>query len=262
MNRSLVIPLCIIASSISPLICMAQSKGAGPTSAPADTSSAIVSVHELLIPEKARAACDKGSKRFVAKDSAGSIPEFQKAIKAFPQYYEAYAKLGAAEVDLEKWPDAEQAFRKSIELSGGHYAPANFGLALILATVTNHFEEAESVVRAGLATDPNDETGRFILGWVLYSTDHLEEAERNAREALIAKPDFAGGRLLLAQIHLREKRFAEAATDLDAYLSLGLTGPLMEKVRATRDAVMRELGPDEANAEIAKQNSFSLNPVH
>ena len=99
-----------------------------------------------------------------AKDSAGSVPEFLKAIKAFPNYYEAYAKLGAAEVDLDRWDDAEAAFRKSLELSGGHYAPANFGLGLILATVKNQFSEAETVVRAGLDVEPANTTGLFCPG--------------------------------------------------------------------------------------------------
>ena len=113
---------------------------------PVNPSSAVTSVHELQIPEKARNACNKGTERLAAKDAAGSIPEFQKAIEAFPGYYEAYAKLGAAELDLEQWSAAESAFRKSMELSEGRYAPADFGLGLILATVTKKFAEAEAAV--------------------------------------------------------------------------------------------------------------------
>src|SRR5208283_2360686 len=131
----------------------------------------------LQIPEKARKACEKGTKRFALKDPAGSIPEFQKAIREFPAYYEAYAKMGAAELDLEQWTDAESAFRKAIELSDGHYAPADFGLGLILATVNKKFADAEAVVRAGLENAPKDVTGHFVLAWVLYSTARFQEAE-------------------------------------------------------------------------------------
>jgi hypothetical protein len=41
--------------------------------------------------------------------------------------------LGIAEEKLEYATEAESAFRKSIELTDGRYAPQHFGLALILA---------------------------------------------------------------------------------------------------------------------------------
>jgi tetratricopeptide (TPR) repeat protein len=214
-------------------------------------SSSVVSVHQLQIPEKARNACEKGTKRFAAKDAAGSIPEFQKAIKAYPDYYEAYAKLGAAELDLERWGDAESAFRKAIDLSGGQYAPADFGLGLVLATVTKQFAAAEEVVRAGLEKAPTDVTGHFVLAWVLYSTSRLQEAEENAREAIRSNPNASGARLLLAQIHLQQKKFSAVVADLDAYLALGSVGPLDEKVREVRAQAMAR---DAANTQVSAAN--------
>jgi tetratricopeptide (TPR) repeat protein len=226
----------------------------GAAVAPASPSSALISVHELQVPEKARAACNKGTIRFAKKDPAGSIPEFQKAIKAFPGYYEAYARMGAANLALQRWGSAESAFRKSIELSSGGYAPANFGLGLILATVSNQFAEAESVIRAGLATNPADVTGHFVLAWVLYSTARLEEAEKTAREAVVAQPNFAGARLLLAQIHLRENKFSAVVQDLDSYLALGIPSSLDAQVRATRDQALRELPKIDPGSEVAQAN--------
>lgn len=247
---------CLLLLPIASLACFAQSKSSIAPVATKDTqpSSAIVSVHELQIPRGARAACNKGAKLLSAKDPAGSIPEFQKAIKAFPNYYEAYARLGAADVDLERWDDAETAFRKSLELSGGHYAPANLGLGLILATVKNQFIEAETVVRAGLAGEPADITGLFALGWVLYSTDRLQEAEKTAREAILSEPNFGGARLLLAQIHLRENDPSAVVDDLDAYLATGITGPLDAKVRAVRAEALRALPRIVVNSEVAEAN--------
>jgi tetratricopeptide (TPR) repeat protein len=256
MRRSHVVRFCLLVLLISPLALSAQSNK--PVTAGSATRSnpspAITSVHELQIPEKARAACDKGTRKFAAKDPTGSIPEFQKAIKVFPGYYEAYAKLGAAELDLEQWDAAESAFRKSMELSGGRYAPANFGFGLILATVSKQFTQAESVVRAGLEMDPTDVTGHFVLGWVLYSTARLQEAEKSAREAILSEPNFAGARLLLAQIHLQQNRFSSVVEDLDAYLALGLTSPLDDKVRAVRAEAIRALPAAGAEFKIAEDN--------
>jgi tetratricopeptide (TPR) repeat protein len=213
----------------------------------------LISIHELQIPEGARAACVKGAVRFASKvrDSAGAIIEFQKAIKASPGYYEAYAMLGEAEVDLHQSTNAEAAFRKSIELSGGRYAPADFGLGLILATATAHLAEAETVVRSGIEIDPSDERGYFVLAWVLYSTARVQEAEESASEALSYRPNFAAAQLLLAQIHLRENRFAAVVKDLDAYLALGVGGPWDDRARMVRAEVTRVLASAGQHTEVA-----------
>jgi tetratricopeptide (TPR) repeat protein len=250
MSRVSVVAFCLLALLIPSRVCSAQSReraAAGEGALPNPTS-AITSVHELQIPEKARAACNEGTKHLAAKDSAKSISDFQKAIKAFPGYYEAYAKLGAAELELEQWSNAESAFRKSMELSGGRYAPANFGLGLVLATVTKQFAEAEETVRAGLEIDPTNVSGRFALAWVLYSTGRLQEAEKIARDSILSAPSFPGTRLLLAQIHLQESRFSAAVEDLDGYLALGITGPLTDNARAIRAHALSKIsaGPEIA----------------
>lgn len=220
--------------------CNAQSKA--PLMARcSDASATLTSLHDLRIPEKALAACRKGTQLFTAKDSAGSIAEFQKAIKIFPDYYEAYAELGAAELDLDHWEHAESDFRESLDLSQGRYAPADFGLGLILATVERRFAAAEGVVQDGLALDPNDVTGRFVLAWVLYCTSRLREAEQNALQALQFAPKFAGAQLLLAQIHLGQHNLPAAIDDMSTYLSFGAGSPLYAKVQEVRTQALREL---------------------
>jgi Flp pilus assembly protein TadD len=163
----------------------------------------MVSVRELKIPEKACKAFHKGGQHLAARDSAGSIPEFRHAIAVFPDYYEAYYKLGIAELDLQHADNAEAAFRKSIELSGGRYAPPHSGLSLMLC-IEERLGEAESLARAGVDLDPADATGHYALASVLYTTSRLPEAEKSARQAVISRPNFVEAYLLLAEIHLRQ----------------------------------------------------------
>jgi tetratricopeptide (TPR) repeat protein len=221
----------------------------------------VTSVHALQIPQKALEACNKGTQLFAEKDPAGSIVMFQKAIKVFPGYYEAYTKLGAAELDLENWGPAETAFRKSIELSGGKYAPADFGLGLILATVKNQYGEAETVIRNGLDLDPGDVTGDFVLAWVLYSTTRLREAEKSATEAVLSAPQFAGARLLLGQIHLAQKNVTAAISDLDAYLGLGIDSPMNAKVRQVRAEAVQTLAAMSHSQAAGKTLAGSAAPA-
>src|SRR5690242_9912030 len=55
----------------------------------------VVSVRELSMPQKARDAMNKGMNLLYQKsDYPGSIKQFQRAIQAYPNYYEAYAHMG------------------------------------------------------------------------------------------------------------------------------------------------------------------------
>ena len=213
--------------------------------------SSMVSVRELSIPEKARKAFTKGSLRLAAKDSAGSIGEFRRAIAAFPDYYEAYYKLGIAELDLQQAGEAETAFRKSIELSEGRYAPPHSGLSLILS-IEQRLVEAERMAREGVELDPSDATGHYALASVLYTTNRLPEAEKSARQAVTSKSSFAQAYLLLAEIHLRQSNASAVVEDLDAYLKLDPDGPRSARARAVRGDAQRAVAQQSVKTAIAE----------
>ena len=63
MTRSRVVPFCLLVLLIPPLTSSAQSKNpfATGTAAQLPPSSAVTSVRELQIPEKARKACESGA---------------------------------------------------------------------------------------------------------------------------------------------------------------------------------------------------------
>ena len=250
MSRTCLSSCCFAAALILPLVSSAQSMDYGAAAAWIDSqrNAALVSVHELQIPEKARNAFEKGIERFAAKDAAGSVSEFQKAIKVFPAYYEAYDKMGDAELLLNSWEPAETAYKKAIELSRGRYAPPHFGLGLILCNQEKRPGEAEETVREGLAMSPTDPGGDFVLSWVLYSMKRMQDAEKSARDAILQAPMFAGARLLLAQIHLRENNLSAVVQDLDSYLGLGIDSSFNAKIRAIRADALRGLSGDNVES--------------
>jgi tetratricopeptide (TPR) repeat protein len=244
MSCSRVIPLCFLTLSVFPSVTSAQSK-TGDRSA-LDYTAAVVSVHELSIPGKARDAYNKGIRRLNVKDWAGSVPEFQRAIKSFPGFYEAYDMQGVAQLAMQSWQDAETSFRKSLDLSLGHYAAPHFGLGLILCIHYKQFAQAEETVRDGLDLDPVDASGHFALAWVLYSVGRLTEAEQSAREAVRYKPAFAEPYLLLAEIDLRQNHSAAAIEDLDAYLKLDPDSPRSARAKAAHAEAQRALARETA----------------
>jgi tetratricopeptide (TPR) repeat protein len=236
------------------LVCAAQSRIANGGRPTEKFTSPAVSVRDLSIPEKARKAFGKGTQRFAARDWAGSIVEFQKAIRAFGDLYEAYYKIGIAQLELQQGYEAEAAFRKSIEISSGQYAPPLFGLGLALS-YGGRFAEAEEAVRKGLDLEPLDAAGHFAMAWVLYTAGKTADAEQSAREAIRSNSNFAMAHLLLAQIYRRQNNNEAAlVAELNTFLRLDPDGPRSAGARAARaEAQAKMQAAEEASLTVARQ---------
>jgi tetratricopeptide (TPR) repeat protein len=239
MNWSRMILSCLFSLPLLPLLCSAQPAPQTNTP-PLPDSASQVSAHELRIPQKARKAFNKGTELLAAKESAASISEFQRAIKIFPEFYEAYYKIGLATLNLQHYPDAQAAFETSIELSKGRYPPSQFGLGVAFC-MQKQFAEAEEAIRSGLDEYPGDAAGHFTLAWVLFTAARLRDAEKSARQAVLYNTNFATAYLLLAQIHLRQSDLSAVTADLDAYLKLDPDGPHGAEARAVRTQAERLL---------------------
>jgi tetratricopeptide (TPR) repeat protein len=253
MTGSRAVASCCLSCLLIPAMCYAQSRLTAADRSGAANLGPTVSVRELRIPEKARKAFRKGMERLAAQDWAGSIPEFQKAIKAFSDLYEAYYKIGIAQLELQQTPEAEAAFRKAIELSEGRYAPPLFGLALALCN-QGQYPEAEVAVRTGLDLEPMDAAGHFTLAWVLYTGEKIVEAEKSALDAVRYDPHFATAHLLLAQIHRKQNNQAAFVADLDNYLRLEPNGLRSAGVRLVRERAQTLLPQQPQVAEMARVN--------
>jgi tetratricopeptide (TPR) repeat protein len=211
-----------------------------------DTNSSRVSVRQLQIPRKAREAFNKGTQLLTAKKAAAAIAQFQRAIKVFPDFYEAYYKIGLANLTLQRPRDAQGAFETSIELSKGRYPPSQFGLGLALCS-QKEFAQAEEAIRAGLDQYPADPAGNFTLAWVQFGAGKLQEAEKSARQATLSNSNLAGAYLLLAQIHARQGQLLALVSDLDAYLRVDPKGPHNAEAEALRLQVEQMLAKQRGN---------------
>jgi tetratricopeptide (TPR) repeat protein len=237
---------CCLVCLLVPVASFAQSKNSQ-TGGLGDSPDATVSVRQLRIPDRAKFAFNKGTQKLTAKDYSGSIAEFRKAIAAYDDFYEAYYKIGIANLEMQASEAAEAAFRKSIALSESKYSPSLFGMGLALAS-QKQFADAETYVRTGLQLEPTSSSGLLALGWVLYSAQRVVEAEKAAREAILYNPNLAIAHLLLAQIHRGQNNSAAMVDDLDAYLRLEPDGARSRALRSSRDAAQRSLNNDSKKA--------------
>ncbi len=219
-----------------------------------EESGNTVSERELKLPRKARNAYRKGIERlYEQKDPQGSLAQFQRAIAEFPGYYEAYHQLGVARLRLGQAAAAEEAFRKSIEISQGKYADPYFALG---STFNNNkkFAEAEPLLRRGLDMDRNDWHGHYELARALLGLDRLDAAETSGQEACTRRSDFPAVHLLLAEVHQRKHDYLALLNDLDEYLKLEPDGPMSTRARELRDELRRGLeGARNAPAQNPRQ---------
>lgn len=199
-----------------------------------------VSVRELAIPRKAQDEYRKGLERLERKDQTGSLGHFTKAAQLFSGYYEAFYHQGLVQANLGHLDVAMQAFQRSIDLSGGRYAKAEFGAGYILYLQAKA-REAEPIIRRGLELDPNSADGYVILGLTLLQLNRTDEAEKSAREALHRNPRMANAYLVLADSCARREDYEEQVHDLDSYLKLAPTGPISKHVHEIREVALKIL---------------------
>jgi tetratricopeptide (TPR) repeat protein len=205
--------------------------------APSERNHYTVSARELRIPDKAQHEYAKGLGSMAKNDLAESVSHFMKATQAFPEYYEAYYHMGVAETRRGRLDEAMPAFQKAIDLSGGKYPWAEFGVGYVYY-LEGKSEEAVTVLRRGLEKDGNSADGYFMLGLALLRLNRLDEAERSAREALLRNASFAAAYLLIADVNGRRREYREQLQGLDTYLKLEPNGAESARAREAREVLL------------------------
>ena len=220
------------------------------------SSGGTISAHELSVPHKAHDEYEKGLNLVYSKsDYKGALVQFQRAIKDFPNFYEAYAQEGSAYTFLGETDHAEEAMRKSVALSSNQYPEALFLLAGLLNN-TKRFSEAEALSRQGVALEGSSWHGHFEMARALAGLKRPEEAEKSATQARDLKPDNPAVYLILANIHIQLRDYATLLKDLDSYLKLSPNGPEADQARKTREELqaMRQQAQDQSRTREQDQS--------
>jgi len=209
-----------------------------------------ISAHQLQVPKKARAAYEKGRRLLEDENNpTDAIPAFEKAVKEFPGYYEAYTELGIANNRLGKVLEAEASLKEAVELSTGNYLQPLYFLA-DLYNGQGKYEEAEPLARQAITLDNSAWNGFYELARSLLGLKRVTEAETIAMRARDLAPQTPPVYLVLANVHTLQQNYPAAIQDLDAYLKLKSDG-------ATSDAVRRNLDRLEKQVHLLP----SANPV-
>jgi tetratricopeptide (TPR) repeat protein len=221
----------------------------GDSSGPAGPT---VSAHELSMPEAARKLMASGQKKIYGdKNFEGGLTDFQQAVAIAPGYYEAHREIGMAYLNMGKADEAQTSFRKAIEVSHDTYGDADVGLGTLLIE-KGDVDAGEKKVRRGVELNPNSWMGFYELGKLDLSRDHLDSALQSAQKAKTITPNTPIVYRLLANIHLRQKDYANLLGDLDAYIRLDPSSP----------AGLRAIEMRKEVAQVAAKQSSSRTRSH
>ncbi len=123
---------------------------------------------------------------------------------------EAHVSLGCARAIYEwKWQEAEEQFKKGIELKPD-YALAHQWYSINLLTPLGRFEEADQEVKKALELEPSSLAINATVGLNYYFARRYDEAIDHFHHTLDMDPDFPVTNFFLGRVYVQKAKFKEA----------------------------------------------------
>lgn len=153
-------------------------------------------------------------------DTGDAILYFQKAWKTNPRSPLAASELGVAFMSAQKLPEAEQQFRRALEIDP-KYSDARYNLAGAEAT-NGQWKDAAENYKEVTIEKPDNAKARQHLGEVYYlwADDQAKAGDDAAavvhyRDALVFRPDDVNLHMSLGVALARMKRLSEARSEFE-----------------------------------------------
>ena len=180
--------------------------------------------------ETAQAEMKEGERLlFNEKKPEKSLPHFKKMIKAEPTYVNGYVLLGTALMSLNRYSEAESAFRDGVKRDEKDFS-SRFALGVCL-NQEGQFDQAEKPLLASIGLNPNAAEAHYEISRTYLGLNKWEKAEPHALAAVKLQPTFAPGHIALGNIYLKQKKNQEALGEFQSYLKLDPNGQFATPAR-------------------------------
>ena len=210
------------------------------SAAPKDAAGGSISAADLAVPDDARKEFDAGQKALEANDLDSGIAHLQKAIQHYDAFPQAYALLGGAYVQQQKYNEARTALQKAIQLD-----PKATGAYIELGATFNQLQkypEAEKALNHGLELDPSAAVGHYELAKTFMALGRWQDAEPQVVKALAGLPDVPPIHVIMGNILLKKRDAVGALREFQEYLKLDPNGPMAPAVRDIVAKIQKALG--------------------
>jgi len=197
---------------------------------PSGPGAAVISARMLSIPQAARKEFEAGI-AFLneKKDPKGSLQHFQKAIAAYPEFYEAYFLAGMADLQLQQQADGRAALARALKLNPKFIEPY-YPLATLLMSERS-YAEAESLLTQAQQLDPGGWQWPFELARSKAYQKQWDQALAYGETALTIVGAPPKVHLLMADLYQDTGNPAKAIAELEQFAKLDPNSPYLPRVR-------------------------------
>lgn len=187
-----------------------------------------IDVLDPNVPQRAREAYEKALKRAQDNKPEQAVKLLEEAIAAYPQFHSAHVALGEQSDKLKRYPEAEAAYKRAVELKSGA-AAAHAGLGIVLVK-QKKYAEAIPPLRRSIEIHNQSSTPFLFLGLAEMMTGDYESAESSLlRGYQIGKPTIA--HIYLANLYELQRQPAKAIEHLQAFLKENPESPNSGQIR-------------------------------
>jgi len=170
------------------------------TSAPSATVAPSATPQDEL-PSEAQKAQDDGVKAFEKGDLPVARKNFQKLLQLLPDNPVGLMNLGAVEVRLKLWNDAETHLKRVVRLQPDA-APAWLALGVLYCT-QDKLDAALAALSQAVLLDPKNARAHNYLGVTVGKKGWYSGAEDELQKAVQLRPEYADAHFNLALFYLQ-----------------------------------------------------------
>jgi tetratricopeptide (TPR) repeat protein len=180
-------------------------------------SSSRVSVQRLSIPEDAQKRLLKVEELLKEHEVEEAIEKLKQLIDQFPEYSDAWNRLGTIYFLNGNFRESERHFRQALRLDPESYPPVvNLGAALLSLGA---LEEAQEYNSRAVDLRPQDPLAHSQLGQTFFAKGVLESAIRHLKLAKELDPGhFSYPQLVLAEIYRLQGKDAAMQREIESFL--------------------------------------------
>ncbi len=143
-----------------------------------------------------------------ARDSA--LLDFEAALRAAPNYYEACLAIGDLNLQSAKYDKARKAYARAQTLRP-EAAGAHLGLGHVLWEAEQNYPGALEEYRRALTLEPENAEANYFVGHALVFEEKYDEARAHLEKAIQRDPAYAKPHEKLALAHMLQGRNEQAA---------------------------------------------------
>lgn len=196
-------------------------------------------VVDARVPVEAQAALEKGRTTLADKKLGEAINHIQRAIRIYPDYYDAHFLLGKLYTDGNQLEMAERALGQAVKINPkAIIAMASLGEVY---RRQKKYVEGQKVLEEALKLDNNSWESNFTLGRIHWESKDIVKAGQYVARSIELQPNVAEAHLLAGNIFIRAGLPVNALVEYEEYLRLAPNGEFYAQTQVLVDKLKKSL---------------------